>query len=705
MIKRVCLLLLLAVCIISPSFAGGGPENVMLVVNRRSGSSLAIANHYQQLRHIPDSNILHLDWDGNINVTSIETFRDRILTPILAAIDKRKLSSQIDYIVYSSDFPYAINFGDEVSSDRPGKYTKGSITGLTYLAPLVMAKTSYSGGTMNWYMRVVSPAGLQSQPTRGFRFEHFWNKRGDTVEQDGMRYILSTMLGYTSGRGNSLEEVFDYLEKSAAADSTQPQGTIYFCQNEDVRSTVRQPWFPAAAAELSRLGVRAEILDGKEGVTPRNRDDVQGVALGRSRFNWGAAKNEILPGAICENFTSFGGKLAEDARQTPLTDLLRYGAAGSSGTVVEPFANTAKFPNPFVQVHYARGCSLAEAFYQSVHGPYQQLVVGDPLCQPWAKPPRVQVEGIRPGQTVQGALSIQVRIVGDVPAKYCDVFLEGRRVARIAPNAAYELDTTLLPDGYHEFRVVAVAADRIEAQGRQIVDFSSLNHDREITFTIKPQRQVLWNQPLQIDAESPGALGIAVYANRQLIARAAGAKNRIVVKPLKLGLGHSRLKIVGLFDKRPAENVFSVADIEVVAPPLLPALPTPVGLGYEEGLKLSTVLATSTIKSTVERGWAKAAGLTAGDQFSLEGLVEVPQDGLYQLQAVLHGEAKLFVDDGPIAVLQNQTSKHNYALLPLQRGWHAIKAEAKLGSSLRFELRFGGAGCRSLAAPAFHVPP
>ena len=145
-IKRLCWLPLLAAYIVSPSFAGGGPENVMLVVNRRSGSSLAIANHYQQLRHIPDSNILYLDWDGDINVTSVDTFRDRILTPILAAIDKRKLSSQIDYIVYSSDFPYAINFGKEVPGD---KFSKGSITGLTYLAPLVMAKTSYSGETMN----------------------------------------------------------------------------------------------------------------------------------------------------------------------------------------------------------------------------------------------------------------------------------------------------------------------------------------------------------------------------------------------------------------------------------------------------------------------------------------------------------------------------------------------------------------------------
>lgn len=688
---------------VASSFAGGGPENVMLVANRRSASSLAIANHYQRLRHIPDSNVFYLDWDGNLDETSIDTFRDRILTPILAAIDKRKLSSQIDYIVYSSDFPYAINFGKEVPGD---KFSKGSITGLTYLAPLVMAKTSYSGETMNWYMRMVSPTGLQSQPTRGFRFEHYWNRQGDTVEQDGMRYILSTMLGYTSGRGNSLEEVFRYLERSAAADSTQPQGTIYFCQNDNIRTQVRKPWFPAAAVALAQLGVQAKILDSTEGIRPRNRDDVQGATLGFAELNWGAAKNVILQGAICENFTSFGGVLAENGRHTPLTDLLRHGAAGSSGTIVEPYAKTTKFPNPFVQVHYARGCSLAEAFYQSVHGPYQLLIVGDPLCQPWAKSPQVQIEGLRPGQLVRGVLPIKARVVGAVPAKFCDVFLDGRRVTRIPPNTAYPLNTATIPDGYHELRVVAVANDRIEAQGRQIVEFSSQNHDREISYTIKPQRQVPWNQPLQIDAESPGALGIAVYANRQLIARVSGAKNRIIIKPLTLGLGRSRLKIVGLFDKKPAENIFSApAEIEVIAPPQLPALPSPVGLGYEEGLKLSTVLATTRITSIRKHSWAKEAGLTAGEPFALEGLVQVPQDGLYQLQLVVHGDADLFVDNRQVAALQKQVSKRHYALLPLQKGWHAIRAEAKLANSLRFELSFGGAGCRSLAAPAFHVPP
>jgi len=47
---------------VSPAPAGGGPENVLLVVNNRSWASKTIANHYQSLRKIPDRNIVHIDW-------------------------------------------------------------------------------------------------------------------------------------------------------------------------------------------------------------------------------------------------------------------------------------------------------------------------------------------------------------------------------------------------------------------------------------------------------------------------------------------------------------------------------------------------------------------------------------------------------------------------------------------------------------------
>ena len=53
--------ILLTLAVSATVHAGGGPENLFLVVNLRSWASLTVANHYIQQREIPNSNVLYLD--------------------------------------------------------------------------------------------------------------------------------------------------------------------------------------------------------------------------------------------------------------------------------------------------------------------------------------------------------------------------------------------------------------------------------------------------------------------------------------------------------------------------------------------------------------------------------------------------------------------------------------------------------------------
>ena len=92
--------------------AGGGPENVFLVVNEHSLSSKLIANHYSDIRKIPENNVLYLREVPNKDVVSIEQFKELILQPILKEIDLRRLDGTIDYIVYSSGFPTRVSVKD-----------------------------------------------------------------------------------------------------------------------------------------------------------------------------------------------------------------------------------------------------------------------------------------------------------------------------------------------------------------------------------------------------------------------------------------------------------------------------------------------------------------------------------------------------------------------------------------------------------------
>ncbi|QDU59089.1 TIGR03790 family protein [Aeoliella mucimassa] len=473
------LALLMAVVCSSRSQAAGGPESIMLVVNSHSDSSMAIANHYIRLRKIPPRNVMYLDWQGDTTKISGTEFREQILVPILKEIDQRKLSRQVEYVVYSSDFPYRIDFREEFKDNKPPApfNSQASLTGATYL--WVYVQQNQPGMVMpsvNWY---VPPEARKNQAkcttcgkvvTRGFEARTYWSKEGEptTDREKGQMYFISTMLGVTVDRGNTVEEVCNYLSRAKAADATQPKGTFYFMKNSDIRSSTRHGCFAETVAQLKAEGAQAVIEDGK---VPTNAKDVLGIMAGTAGFKVDSSVS-IAPGAICEHFTSFGGQF-DAISQTKLSAWLQAGAAGSSGTVREPYAVQAKFPLPNMHLHYYRGASLGEAYYQSIPGPYQLLIVGDPLCQPWAKPPEVEVAGIEPGQTVRGQFPLQVKVTpqpGTQVEQY-QLFIDGLLLAQVPKAVTVPVDVTKMGHGWHELRVVASTSDEIGFRGRDVVPF------------------------------------------------------------------------------------------------------------------------------------------------------------------------------------------------------------------------------------------
>ena len=239
---------LVALCLVGPSRAqaGGGPENVILVVNARSWASRTIANYYVQMRGIPRRNVIYLDWDGRLlEGTTIEVFRQKILIPLLQAVEAQGISDQTDYIVYSADFPTHIGVREDLGGQKvPDQLAPiASINGLTFYYQLVLLKNPgylNIGGEQysNLYFRRRSDTG--EFPSQGFRRWHGWNSDGAVNEAGGMNYVLSTVLGVTTGRGNSVSEVRPYLKSSRAADGTHPKGTVYYMDNSDPRSSERK---------------------------------------------------------------------------------------------------------------------------------------------------------------------------------------------------------------------------------------------------------------------------------------------------------------------------------------------------------------------------------------------------------------------------------------------------------------------------------
>jgi hypothetical protein len=531
--------------------AGGGPENVLLIVNASSESSKTIANHYIELRKIPPQNVVYLDWKGSLAGCKGLNFRARILLPAIKVLEDRKLTPQIDYIVYSSDFPWAV----DLQSLFPGQVfpkqfaPTASLTGATYLTPFVTSNNpALVEPNINWYVPgPIEPNQLKCQqlvnvPSRGFRARYLWDDGGKRTNdaKTGQRYLLSTMLGVTSGRGNSVEEVLSCLRRAVQADGTRPRGTIYFMANQGKRSRPRDQCYAAVAAQIQALGVRAVVLQGG---LPRGANDVMGLMAGLAGFDWSATGNTILPGAICEHLTSLGGVLKANAAHTPLTEFLRHGAAGASGTVREPFDIQAKFPLPSLHLHYVRGCSLAEAFYQSVSGPYQLLIVGDPLCQPWATFPNITVEGVKPGQEVRGSLPITASgtaASGQAILAY-DLFVDGRLAARAIPGKTLTLDTTKLSDGYHELRVVGVNVGPIETQGRRVVPITIRNRDTKLEWKVSSVKISAAGKVL-VSVRQPGATAFAIRQNSREVARVQGEAGDVEISAATLGRGPTTLQ-------------------------------------------------------------------------------------------------------------------------------------------------------------------
>jgi hypothetical protein len=531
--------------------AGGGAENVLLVVNAQSEASKTVANHYIALRNIPAINVIEIN---NVNGSSksdtipSDEFRTKILGPVITAVGTRGIARQIDYIVYSSDFPTAIDFSADMRG-RPRPLAKPeqpptlSINSATYLWQFAMAKHPgiVSLGN-NFFARGADGNFGQSH---GFRSWYGWKQGGQRVEGGGLHYMLSTMLAVTNRQGTTVDEAVRYLTGSAGSDGTHPRGTIYYVRNSNVRSTTRHDRFATAVDELARLGVRAAIV---EGAMPTRKQDVMGVTMGTDKFDWQQSGSRILPGAIGDNLTSFGGVMVPKSSQTRLTEYLRYGAAGACGTVVEPYAIQAKFPLPSIHVHYARGCSLAEAFYQSVSGPFQLLIVGDPLCRPWADIPAVRVTGLPAGGEVKGAITLGASAAFSRGAKAAQFqwFVDGKRVGRTKPGTPLRFDTRLLPDGYHELRVVAVADDAIETQGSKIVPISVSNHSMTISINASAKNKTVANQPLVVSAEAPGATSIVFLHRHRPVGTIAGEKGRVSIRLDELGLGPVAIEAIAV---------------------------------------------------------------------------------------------------------------------------------------------------------------
>lgn len=534
---------LLALAPVPAAYAGGGGENVLLIINPESPSSLYLGNYYKNARNIPDANVIYYKSEVN----SYANFADRSIDALFGALQHRGIDDHVDFVVIPPGEGFSVFSPGLIGASGCTPVTRLSITsayGLAFYKSLIL------GGTLN----VMEPNQFYSNNpvARAFRNSLSYAGGVPSTAPAAKRYYIGFMLGNDGFNGNTLDETIAMIDRSVAADGTRPGGTFYFMKTTDtIRSNPRDPLFPAVINEIIANGGQAVQIDNQD--LPTGQHDCLGILTGAATPNIDGTAMTITPGAFCDHLTSYAATF-EDTSQVKLSRWIAKGfpangASASMGTVEEPCVFGAgipgKFPHPRLHSWYYQGVCAGEALFRSIQwAPFQCLFYGDPLTQPFAWIPTVTVPDA-PGGAVSGTITLTPNSAATRPGATIannELFVDGRLLGSVTAGGQFSLNTTSLADGHHDLRVVARETGLIATVGRWIGTLQTNNFGRSAALSANPpsgNRSTLFT--VNVSASGGTVTEIRLLHNSRVIAATQSASAAFSILGDVFGGGPVRL--------------------------------------------------------------------------------------------------------------------------------------------------------------------
>lgn len=556
-------------CGAARALAGGGPADVVVLVNDASEDSVAVAEHYAAARQVPASNLCHVRCATDSTVPVADFVRD-VVEPLRTFLRTGDLDAHVRYLVLTQGMPIRTRTGDNFVSTA---------------ALLSLLDSPIAGEDVSRLPRHAAPYRNGVAPR-------------EPLPGLGRVRLVTALLS------SARDEAIALIDRSVASDGTAPKDTLVLFQDANGNANVRNGAYDAAARQLESLGHRTEHLKaGAKEATDRQRvmAYMSGGAYSALSVE-GVGTNEYLPGAICDMLQSFGAVPqnfvpGDKGSQFPITHLVRAGITGIHGCVAEPY--TLAFPPADLFTPYFQGFTLAETFHQKIPTAYwMNLVLGDPLCAPYAERPApvVQIGGKAPASDALrgGSAELELSDASGTARRY-EVYLGPWFLGALdGPGGKLPVKTPELPAGPVDLVVQAIGPGfaeptgwttvRLEgptARGRPQAEAPPAAAD----LVVEAPRSVVAGEDLDVrytlvDAGGAPVSGGEAYAELRgttppvrwaagaAPAGADGRRGGLTVKPTRAGPLLLELRLPDLGISRPVSVVVTPAAARVATTPL-----------------------------------------------------------------------------------------------------------------------------------------
>lgn len=459
----VILVVVLVVLLIpTGSFAGGGPKNVLLVINDNSPVSQSIGGYYQQRRGIPDRNVCHIAC-STAEIVSKTECENNIVIPIRNFVNNPAIHDRIDFIVLTKGIPLGASYNDG-----------------PYYGPLSVGSALASVGEPAIASILTNPYGPIASPAAPVQyFTH-------QISFSGKSYYAVTRLdAYTE------EQAHRMIDDSLAAQSRNGLFVLDGCYQSSATFIAANNRLRTANHNLLTAGKTTyyndTTFDSMVNEFVGNQQGVMGY------FSWGSNEsyytlplylsNQFVPGSIGDSFVSFSGRTFTSPPtygQSLMADLIPQGLSAANGYVSEPFVNNASYPNVLFD-RYLQGYNMAESFLAATPKLYWKAVtVGDPLMAPYATPPSVSITVQHPSP-VHGRVMVSAQASDDSGINKVTFYLDDILMTTcFVPPYQFEWDTMAVSNGPHLIEAIAYENTSVYTQATASVTAQVYNVPQDV---------------------------------------------------------------------------------------------------------------------------------------------------------------------------------------------------------------------------------